>query len=110
LLGIMGHIPDDDEPWSIVQRLMDGLASGSYLVLGHGTSTSEDKIEAHRRYNESGAVPYNLRSPEAVARLFDRLDLVEPGVVETVRWRRQEPDPSDVIAPIHDYCGVARKP
>jgi S-adenosyl methyltransferase len=108
LLGIMGHIPDDDEARSIVKRLMDDLASGSYLVLGHGTSTSEEAIEAYRQYNESGAVPYHIRSPETIARFFDGLELVEPGVVETVRWRRQHP--SGVLAPMHDYCGVARKP
>ena len=34
-------IPDDDDPYAIVSRLMDGLPSGSYLVIGHGGSDIE---------------------------------------------------------------------
>jgi hypothetical protein len=33
IMGVMGHIPDDDEAQSIVQRLLAGLPSGSYLAL-----------------------------------------------------------------------------
>jgi S-adenosyl methyltransferase len=109
LLGILGHVPDDDEARSIVQRFMAGLASGSYLVHKDGTSTSEEMIEATRQYNESGAAPYVLRGPETTTRFFDGLELVEPGVVDVTRWR-PEPDPSGVPAPAHAVCGVGRKP
>jgi hypothetical protein len=70
---------------------------------------SEEKIEAHRQYNESGAVPYFPRRPETIARFFDGLELVGPGVVTVTQWR-PEPDPSGVPAPVQEFCGVGRKP
>jgi hypothetical protein len=87
LLGILGHVVDYDEARSIVNRLMDGLPSGSYLGLHDGTSTSAATIEAYRQYNESGAAPYILRTPEQIARFFDGLELLEPGLVSVPLWR-----------------------
>jgi hypothetical protein len=110
LLGILGHIGDDDEARSIVKRHLDGLASGSYLALCDGTNTSQAGIQAQDDYDQSGAIPYRLRSPEQVAGLFAGLELVEPGVVSLPRWR---PDPTEGDGPpreIDAVGGVGRKP
>jgi S-adenosyl methyltransferase len=108
LLGIMGHVGDDDEAQSIVRGLLGLVPSGSYLVLSDGTDTSPEVVESHRQYNESGAVPYHLRSPKLIAQFFDGLELVEPGVVPFTQWR---PDPaSGPPATVDGYCGVGRKP
>jgi S-adenosyl methyltransferase len=110
LMGILGHVADFDEARSIVRKLMDGLPSGSYLVHYDSTNTDEVFNEATRIYNEeSGGVPYILRSPEQLTRLYDGLQLVEPGVVMCTRWR---PDPSQVGEPatVTQYGGVGRKP
>jgi hypothetical protein len=68
-------------------------------------------VEAQRLYNESGAVPYRLRSPDQIAELFEGLELVEPGVVSCPRWR---PDArelgSGAPAEMDQFAGVARKP
>jgi hypothetical protein len=110
LLGVLGHIGDDDEARSIVKRLLDGLASGSYLAVCDGTNTSQAGIQAQDDYDQSGAIPYRLRSPEQVAGLFAGLELVEPGVVPLPRWR---PDPTKGDGPpreIDAVGGVGRKP
>ena len=110
LLGILGHIDDDAEARSIIKRLLDGLASGSYLVLCDGTNTSQAGIQAQDDYDQSGAIPYRLRSPEQVAVLFAGLELVKPGVVSLPRWR---PDPTSGDGPppeIDAVGGVGRKP
>jgi hypothetical protein len=110
LLGVLGHIGDDDEARSIVKRLLDGLASGSYLVLCDGTNTSQAGIQAQDDYDQIGAIPYRLRSPEQVAGLVAGLELVEPGVVSLPRWR---PDPARGDGPpreIDAVGGVGRKP
>jgi O-methyltransferase involved in polyketide biosynthesis len=96
LLGVLGHVPDDEQALSIVRRIVAGLPPGSYLTLADGINMGERHIEAGRQYSRTGAVPYHLRSPEQIARFFDGLDLVEPGVVTVSRWR---PEPSPFPSP-----------
>ncbi|MFB4312747.1 SAM-dependent methyltransferase [Actinomadura sp. 21ATH] len=109
LMGIMGHVADDAEALSIVRRLVAELPSGGYLVLEDGTDTDEAFLEAQKGYDDTGAVPYRLRSPERIARFFEGLDPLEPGIVSLPHWK---PDPSPLGPPpkAHAYGGVARKP
>jgi len=112
MLGILGHISDDDEARSIVKRLLDALPSGSYLTICDGTNDLfEAGVEAQRLYNESGAVPYRLRSAQQIADFFEGLELVEPGVVSCPRWR---PDPvaigRDLPPEMDQVAGMGRKP
>ncbi|GAA1590259.1 SAM-dependent methyltransferase [Actinomadura kijaniata] len=108
LMGIMGHVEDHDEARSIVRRLLEPLPSGSFLALYDGTATDPAFLEAQQGYDDTGAVPYRLRSPERIAGFFEGLEPVEPGVVPLQRWR---PDPSPVPPKDVDaFCGVARRP
>ncbi|TYB44926.1 SAM-dependent methyltransferase [Actinomadura chibensis] len=109
LMGIMGLVGDFDEARSIVARLMEALPSGSYLALYDGTTADPAYTRAISAYNAgSGAAPYNPRSPEQIARFFDGLDLVDPGVVPVTDWR---PDPGHEDAPrVSCSGGLARKP
>jgi S-adenosyl methyltransferase len=92
-------------------NLCDDNLPGSYLSLNDGTSVvaGEAYEEAQEDYNQSGAVPYVLRTPEEIASFFDGLELVEPGVVSCPRWR---PDltPFGPIAEVDAFGGVGRKP
>jgi O-methyltransferase involved in polyketide biosynthesis len=111
MLGILGYIPDSDNPQAIVRRLFDPLPSGSYLVIDDGTDTDPACVEAIQAYNQNpdSASTYHLRSPEQIARYFDGLELVEPGVVSSSRWRPESSlwgEPAE----IPDYAGVGRKP
>jgi len=106
LMGIMGHFTDD-EAYPIVDRLLAGLPSGSYFALYDGANTNEAFNQAQQGYNDSGAVPYYLRSPAQFERFFRGLELVEPGVVPVPHWR---PDPGAEPVEIYSYCGVGRKP
>jgi hypothetical protein len=111
LLGVMGHITDDSQAQSIVRRLTDSVPLGGYLVFSDGTNVigGGQGEAAQGDYNDSGAEPYCLRSPEQIARFFDGLDLVEPGVVSVVRWR---PQPGSLGGPaeVDAFGGVGRKP
>jgi O-methyltransferase involved in polyketide biosynthesis len=111
LNGVLGHIPSPDEARAITRQLVDGLPSGSYLSLMDGTSALAGRPaeEAQEGYNESGAIPYVLRTPDEIASFFEGLVLVEPGVVSCSRWRPENPEvglPAEVDA----FGGVARKP
>ena len=109
LLGIMGQVPDSDDPRAIIKRLMAPMPPGSYLALSDGVNTSETFTEAVRHYNESSANTYHPRSPEQLAGFFDGLEVVEPGVVPLAAWRPEDtpfPEPGEVPG----MCGVGRKP
>ncbi len=108
LLGILGNVADTGEARSIVNRLVDAVPSGSYLVINDGTKTAEVHVEAERTAHEAGH-QYVLRTPEQVASFFEGLELVEPGVVSTPLWR-PEPSASGEPAELAVHCGVARKP
>ncbi|MBP2706396.1 SAM-dependent methyltransferase [Microbispora sp. RL4-1S] len=107
MLGILGQIPDSDEPGTIVSRLLTALPPGSYLALSDGTDTDESLREAIAVYNANSASSYHLRSAEQIASFFEGLELVEPGVVPSGRWR---PDVSGSAENVYAVCGVGRKP
>lgn len=107
LMGVMGHVRDE-QAYPIVWELVDGLAPGSFLALHDGSDVSEAFARAQQSYNQSGATPYYLRSPEQIARFFEGLVLVQPGVLPVSRWR-PEPGPFP-ISNSEAYGGVGRKP
>jgi hypothetical protein len=113
LMGVMGHVgnpgeDDDQVAASIVDRLKAALPSGGYLVMYEGVDTDPAQREALEQYNQSGAVPYRLRDQRQVARFFDGLELVDPGLVPIHEWR---PDPSTVNPPnVPALGGVGKKP
>jgi O-methyltransferase involved in polyketide biosynthesis len=111
LLGIVHHIPDTDQAYSIVRRLTAALAPGSYLTINHSTSAVHGAAmeEAVAHWNRVGTPSMTLRTPQQITRFFDGLDLLEPGVVSCSRWR---PDLSPVGGQppeVDEFCGVARK-
>jgi S-adenosyl methyltransferase len=107
LMGVLGHIGDDEEAQSIVRRLMAGLAPGSFLALYDSIDISQALIRAQREYDGTGAAPYKLRAADQIARFFDGLELTEPGLVRCTQWR---PEPGQADRDLPTLAGVARKP
>jgi len=110
LLGVVIFIGDDEEAYSIVRRLLDALPSGSHLVLSHTiTSPAMPDVDAAVAFwNEHGTPKLTQRTPEAVARFFDGLELLEPGVLSCSRWR---PGNTGGVEPdeVAMFGGVGRK-
>ncbi|MGR3868150.1 SAM-dependent methyltransferase [Streptomyces graminifolii] len=109
MLGILGQIPDSDEPEAVVSRFLEALPPGSYLALSDGTDTNAALNQAISVYNANSASSYHLRGPERIEAYFTGLEVIEPGIVPTSQWH-PEPvdvgrDPSDVDA----ICGIGRK-
>ncbi|WP_433227259.1 SAM-dependent methyltransferase [Actinomadura formosensis] len=118
LLGILGHLTNEENPEGVLARLVAPLAPGSHVVVCDGTDVfgtpSGDGDDTARAraialYVEAGGVAYNLRSPERITGFFDGLELLEPGVVPVSRWR-PEPSPFGEPPAVDAFCGVARVP
>lgn len=106
-VAVLHFIPDEDGAYEAVRALVEAMAPGSCLVLSH--------IE-HRREFEDAATQYEranapavLRSVKEIARFFDGLELVAPGLVNVRRWR---PDDRvldlDRDVPFYGAVGVKR--
>jgi hypothetical protein len=108
-MGVLGYAAEFDEVRSIVARVMAAVPSGSYLVLWDGTDTGDAVVEGSEKLVESGAVPYILRSPEQIARCFDGLEMVEPGLVPITQWRPETREIGNA-EPLDAHGAVARKP
>jgi O-methyltransferase involved in polyketide biosynthesis len=109
LLAVLHFIPDEDDPYAIVRKLVDAVPSGSFLVIVHAPSdrSPEEMAEQTRRYNESGAEFMRPRSQEEILRFFTGLELIGPGVAPLSEWLPKEqagPASGEAVA------GVGRKP
>jgi hypothetical protein len=111
LVGILQLVPDADEPYALVARLVESVPAGSWLAVYHPASdVDEHRVgEAVRRVNAQSASPTTLRTHAEIARFFDGLDLLEPGLVQVHRWQ-----PGSIALGTSDqiaaYAGLARKP
>jgi hypothetical protein len=103
-MGVLGYEPDLAVVRAIVGRVMDATPSGSHLVLWDGTDTGSEVVEGAEKLVESGGVPYVLRGPDQLARAFEGLEMVEPGMVPISEWR-----PAMTPVAIDAYGAVARK-
>lgn len=110
LNAVLHHFPDSDDPYGIVARLVDAVPSGSYLAVSHLTNDmqSEEMAALARSVPAQARYLFAARTHAEVSRLFEGLELVEPGVVPIDRWRPDEPG-APTEGRFH-YGGVGRKP
>jgi hypothetical protein len=92
LISILHAIPDDDDPYAIVATLLDAVPSGSYLAISHMGSdlmAAQALQEMNEVWKRQSQQQYTPRRRDQVARFFDGMDLVEPGLVRVEEWRPQ---------------------
>jgi hypothetical protein len=107
LLGITHHLRADDRPYELVQKLVDWLPSGSYLAVSAPSSDGNPDVHGAAASAEQSGITYVARSRDEIARFFDGLELVEPGIVPIPEDQPSSPpDPND----IYGWAGIARKP
>jgi hypothetical protein len=114
LIQVLHFIPDADDPYGIVARLMAALPPGSFLVIVHGASdlNSEANAEVVRRYNSASSAQLSIRTFEEFSRFFTGLEPVGPGLVSGLEWLRTSgaelpPMPPQMTI---GHSGIARKP
>lgn len=110
LVAILHFVGDADDPHGIVRTLMDAVVPGSCLILSHATGNSNpEKVSATVGTYEKSTTSLTLRPVDEIARFFDGLELLEPGLV-TLPWWRPEGDVPEGSDKVLINCGVARKP
>jgi hypothetical protein len=109
LIGIIHHLRDEDRPYEVVRRLVDGLPSGSYLsVVTPSADFDPDLMSSIAAVTERSGIPYVPRSKAETEEFFDGLELVDPGIVPILAWRPKR-KPRDRNA-VHGWAALARKP
>lgn len=93
LNALLHFVPDEQDPYGIVKRLLNALPTGSALTLSHCTSdfdptTWEKIVDVYR----AGGTPAQVRSRDEIERFFtdSGLTLADPGITVAHRWRPDE--------------------
>ncbi|MFD4814728.1 SAM-dependent methyltransferase, partial [Streptomyces sp. NPDC058418] len=110
LHALLHFVPDEQNPYALVARLLDQLPTGSYLSLSH--CTGDFAPEAWQAIIEAYAhrgTPLQVRSKGEVLRFFDGLELVEPEVTVAHRWHPMPGSGPSLVndAQVSLYTGVA---
>lgn len=110
LLVAVLHFISDDEAYAVLGNLKDALPPGSFLVLSHITpdEISDEVRRDGQAVYERATSSITPRPFSSIARFFDGLRIVEPGIVNVNSWHAEEA----LIGPQRTliYAGVARKP
>ncbi|MFG2192101.1 SAM-dependent methyltransferase [Streptomyces sp. NPDC048639] len=91
LNALLHFIPDEQDAYGIVERLMSALPSGSALALTHCTPDFDPPTwEKVTQIYRSGGTPAQVRTKAEVEAFFTALDMVDPGVEVPHRWHPAE--------------------
>ncbi|MEU9646557.1 SAM-dependent methyltransferase [Streptomyces sp. NPDC048188] len=110
LIALMHFVPDDEDAHGIVRALVETLPRGSHLVLSHASidlfpELAEQVIAQYAK----GGIRLGFRTRAEVARFFDGLEMMPPGLVTATEWSGEgEEPPTPEESGI--YAGVARVP
>jgi hypothetical protein len=106
LVAVLHFIADAEDPDGILGVLKTVMAPGSYLVISHVTQdgiSREENLGGLSVYDKASS-PVHPRRHDEVLRFFNRMELVDPGLVSIAAWRSHG-NMRQLI-----YGGVARKP
>jgi S-adenosyl methyltransferase len=108
LVAILHFVTPDDDPYGLVAKLVDAVPPGSYLAISHLASDimADEMAALYKRIGERTKETFVLRSRDEVARFFDGLDLVDPGVALVSDWHLDAPG----AAQLPMYAAVGVKP
>ncbi|MGH3914189.1 MAG: SAM-dependent methyltransferase [Pseudonocardiaceae bacterium] len=111
LVQTLHPLLDDASAHAIVTRLLDALPAGSYLLLVHPTAVLHPAamLTATRLWNAHTTPAITTRTPHQLTHFFDRMELLEPGIVSCPLWRPSSAPISTPIA-VDTFGAVGRKP
>jgi S-adenosyl methyltransferase len=110
LIGILHLILDEDEPHALVRQLVNAVPAGSWLVIAHPASdVVEEAVTMVRHLQARTPMRAKLRDRAEIARFFEGLELLPPGLVQLHRWYPDGGEPQSA-GEIPEWCGAGRKP
>ena len=115
---VLHFLPDSADPWGSLRQYVSEFASGSYVVISHGTIERKPLrvLNAAMAEYARGTDRGYPRTKEDIERFFEGLELVppypgaEPRVAFPGEWGAEDPEQADSDGSRWSYCGVARCP
>ncbi|MEV5836346.1 SAM-dependent methyltransferase [Nocardia sp. NPDC052112] len=87
MVGLLHYLLDEEQPFDIVARLRDVMASGSILAFTHASALSCDELVARVTADTDGSsAQCQFRTPDEVAVFLQGFEVVEPGLVPVQDW------------------------
>ncbi|MFF5262353.1 SAM-dependent methyltransferase [Actinomadura viridis] len=118
LVAVTHFIPDEENPWDLVRRLLKALAPGSHLVLSAATRDHQSPraLQAVEEVYSKATANVHLRTRDEIGRFFSGLEMIPPypgaeaAVTYVGQWGAEDPEAADSDGSRWSYCGVARLP
>ncbi len=108
LVAVLHFVADGDLAATVVARLGELLAPGSYVAISHASKDgmAEGATRTESLYNQS-VTAMSMRTRDEIVALFGKLSIVDPGVVRVPLWRPDgATDPA--LADYPGYAGLGR--
>ncbi|MGW4643913.1 SAM-dependent methyltransferase [Sphaerisporangium sp. NPDC004334] len=88
MVSCLHFVPDHEDPWGLVAAYARALPSGSHIVISHLGSDAfpSEMAQGRKVYGAANAV-LEARPRASILRLFDGLQVIDPGVVPLNEWR-----------------------
>src|SRR5690348_3637232 len=110
VLACVLHFVDAGTARGIASTFARMLAPGSYLVISVGFGRGREGTDFASTYNAQNGPRIYAHSWEEITGLFDGLDLVPPGIMETSEWLPGQPEGAVGDRESMIVAGVACRP
>ncbi|MEV8638698.1 SAM-dependent methyltransferase [Streptosporangium sp. NPDC051023] len=91
MVGVLHFVTDEEDPAGIIAEFADRMAAGSHLAISHAMAESAPEARAQLRTAAADSPIHSvLRSHDEVLALFNRFELLDPGLVPVQNWRNDD--------------------
>ena len=117
LVAVVHFVPDEQDPWGVVRRLVDAIAPDSYMALSHvtGDRQPENRVRGIQEIYAQATDQLQFRSRPEVERFFNGMELLSPypGAARALTyvglWDAEDAKAADSDGSRWWYAGVGRK-
>jgi SAM-dependent methyltransferase len=107
MVAVLHFVPDADDPAAVIEEYRKRLGTGSYLAISHATQDGQQPRQTaeHQSLYRRTATPMTMRSHDALTKMLQGWQLLDPGLVRLPLWR---PEPGEALP--HDpqtFAGYA---